>query len=77
MNNCWYEFCTSFCEHIILEGPIRGLTQINLLNMQTQDEAMLPEAVRLFVQELQMQPYRDLDPWEWLHGNVIDGGAGS
>ena len=23
------------------------------------------------------QPYRDLDPWEWLHGNVIDGAAGS
>ena len=45
--------------------------------MQTQDEAVLPEAVSLFLQELWMQLYRELDPWEWLHGNVIDGAAGS
>ena len=30
-----------------------------------------------FLQELWRQPYRELDPWEWLHGNVIDGAAGS
>ena len=48
MHNCYYEYRTSCCKHIILEGPIRRLTQINILNMQTQDEAMLPEAVSLY-----------------------------
>ena len=40
------------CEHIILEGPIGHLTQVYILNMQTQDEAVLPEALSLFLKEL-------------------------
>ena len=48
MHNCYYEYHTSCCKHIILECPIRHLTQINILNMQTQGEAMLPEAVSLY-----------------------------
>ena len=47
-----------YCEHIIPEGPIKHLTQVYILNMQTQDEAVLPETVSLFLQELWMEPYQ-------------------
>ena len=48
----------------IASQPIGHLTQVYVLKLQTQDEAVVLEAASLFLQELQMQPYHDLDPWE-------------
>ena len=38
-------------EHIVPKGPIGHFTQVYIVRMHTQDEAVLPEAVSLFLQE--------------------------
>ena len=75
MHNCYYGYRTTCCKHIIPEFPIGHLTQIWYRIRPKM--RLCYQRLWAYIAGVWTQPYRDLDPWEWLHGNVIDGAAGS